>query len=239
MGVVGAALGACSGNNAPGSGQPDTAAVATSPAADSATGAGVAAPASGAVRVLFIGTSLTAGLGLDPEDAYLALVKAKADSAGLAVDVVNAGLSGETSAGALRRADWLLRERADVVVIETGANDGLRGLDIDSTRANIEGLVEKVRTRHPSARIVIAQMEAPPNLGEAYTRRFRDMYREVAEERGLVLMSFPLARVAGVAGLNQSDGIHPNEEGERIVAENVWRVVEPVLREVDRSRPGA
>ena len=237
--MVGAALGACSGNNAPASGQRDTGVAATSPAADSAADGGASAGAGDRARVLFIGTSLTAGLGLDPADAYPSLVKAKADSAGIAIEVVNAGLSGETSAGALRRADWLLREPADVVVIETGANDGLRGLDIDSTRANIEGLVEKVRARHPSARIVLAQMEAPPNLGEAYTRRFRDMYRDVAEARGLVFMPFLLDRVAGVARLNQSDGIHPNEEGERIVAENVWRVVEPVLREVDRGRGGA
>lgn len=235
-----AALGACSGNNAPASGQPDTAVASASPSADSAVGGAAAGSAAAErVRVLFIGTSLTAGLGLDPADAYPALVQAKADSAGLAVEVVNAGLSGETSAGALRRADWLLREPADVVVIETGANDGLRGLDIDSTRANIEGLVAKVRSRHPSARVVLAQMEAPPNLGEEYTRRFREMYREVAEARGLVLMPFLLDRVAGDARLNQPDGIHPNEVGERIVAENVWRVVEPVLREVDRARGGA
>ncbi len=236
--MIGAALGACSGNNdAPAARQGDTGALASAPSADSGTVA--AATGDGRTRVLFLGTSLTAGLGLDPADAFPALVQAKADSAGLSVETVNAGLSGETSAGALRRADWLLREPVDVVVLETGANDGLRGLDIDSTRANIEGIVEKVRARSPGARIVLVQMEAPPNFGEAYTRRFREMFGEVAAARDLVLMPFLLDRVAGVARLNQGDGIHPNEEGERIVAENVWRAVEPVLREVDRGRQGS
>jgi acyl-CoA thioesterase-1 len=179
--------------------------------------------------VLFVGTSLTAGLGLDPDSAYPALIARKADSAGIRVQVTNAGVSGETSAGALRRIDWVLREPADVVVLETGANDGLRGLRVDSTRANIEAVVERIRAAQPTARVVLVQMEAPPNFGTAYTTEFRAMFPAVAEKYQLTLAPFLLDRVAGVASLNQSDGIHPNEAGERIVAENVWRAIRPVL----------
>ena len=207
---------------------------------DSGRGGAVAAPQSQAPgprapvsgpRVVFVGTSLTAGLGLAPEESYPALLQRKADSAGYAARMVNAGLSGETSAGALRRIDWLMREPADVVVIETGANDGLRGLNVDSTRANIEAIVARVRAAQPGARILLAQMEAPPNMGDRYTTAFRAMYPAIARERGLTLVPFLLERVAGVVELNQGDGIHPNEEGEKIVAENVWRVLEPALRE--------
>src|SRR4051812_37432489 len=129
--------------------------------------------------VLIVGTSLTAGLGLDPEEAYPALLQRKADSLGLHVEIVNAGLSGETSAGALRRMDWLLKGPADVVIIETGANDGLRGLDVDSTRANLRAILGKVKAARPAARILLAQMEAPPNLGAKYTSAFHAMYQDV------------------------------------------------------------
>ena len=183
--------------------------------------------------VLIVGTSLTAGLGLDPEDAYPALLQQKVDSAGLHYDVVNAGLSGETSAGALRRIDWLMRGPADVVIIETGANDGLRGLNVDSTRANIRAIIAKVKAARPAARILLAQMEAPPNLGTKYTDAFRAMYQDVARETQVSVMPFLLEGVAGVTRLNQGDGMHPNEQGEQIVANNVWRALEPVLRELD------
>jgi acyl-CoA thioesterase-1 len=185
--------------------------------------------------VLIVGTSLTAGLGLDPEDAYPALLQQKVDSVGLHYEVVNAGLSGETSAGALRRVDWLLRGPADVVIIETGANDGLRGLNVDSTRANLGAIIAKVKTARPAARILLAQMEAPPNLGAKYTEAFRAMYQDVARETGVSVMPFLLEGVAGVSRLNQGDGMHPNEEGEQIVANNVWKALEPVLRELDAA----
>jgi acyl-CoA thioesterase-1 len=187
------------------------------------------------VRVLFVGTSLTAGLGLDPEQAYPAVLQRTADSSGLRVTMVNAGLSGETSAGALRRVDWLLNDRADVVVIETGANDGLRGLDVDSTRANLVGIIRKVREVHPDARILLAQMEAPPNLGTAYTRAFHDAFINVARDEQVTLIPFFLDGIAAVPSLNQSDGIHPNEEGARRAARNMWKTLSPVLRQV----PGA
>ena len=187
----------------------------------------------GRKTVLIVGTSLTAGLGLEPDDAYPAILQRKADSLGLHVDIVNAGLSGETSAGALRRIDWLLRGPADVVVIETGANDGLRGLNVDSTRANLRAIIGKVKAARPAARILLAQMEAPPNLGAKYTTAFRAMYQDVAKEEDVGIMPFLLEGVAGVTRLNQGDGIHPNEEGELIVAANVWAALEPVLRQLD------
>jgi acyl-CoA thioesterase-1 len=184
---------------------------------------------------LIVGTSLTAGLGLDREDAYPALLQRKVDSLGLHFEIVNAGLSGETSAGALRRIDWLLRGPADVVIIETGANDGLRGLNVDSTRANLRALIDKVKAARPAARILLAQMEAPPNLGAKYTAAFSAMYQDVAREAGVSVMPFLLEGVAGVSGLNQPDGVHPNEQGEQIVADNVWSALEPVLRQLDAA----
>lgn len=135
---------------------------------------------------------------------------------------MNAGLSGETSAGALRRADWLLREKPDLVVIETGANDGLRGLDPDSTAANIRALVTKVRAANPSAKILLVQMEAPTNLGGRYTQRFHALYAKVAAAEDVTLLPFLLQGVGGIARLNQGDGIHPTAEGARIAARNIW-----------------
>ena len=181
-------------------------------------------------QLLIIGTSLTAGLGLDPESAYTAILQRKLDSAGVAFRVVNAGFSGETSAGALRRVEWLLRDSAEVVMIETGANDGLRGQDVDSTRATLRAIVRRVKTLLPGATILLAQMESPPNLGERYTTAFRAMFPAVAKEEGVTLVPFLLDRVAGVPEMNQGDGIHPNEAGAKIVADNVFRAVLHVLK---------
>ena len=193
----------------------------------------------GGARVLIVGTSLTAGLGLDPDSAYPAVLQRLADSSGYAVRVVAAGLSGETSAGALRRIDWLLREPAEVVVIETGANDGLRGLQVDTTRANLVALIGKVRAALPGAQVLLAQMEAPPNLGPQYTRNFRDAFLRVAREEAVTLIPFFLEGVAGNASLNQDDGIHPNAAGARIAARNMWKTLGPVLREAGRRRAAA
>jgi len=186
----------------------------------------------GARIVLIEGTSLTAGAGLDPDQAYPSLLQEKVNAAGLPFTVRNAGLSGETSAGALRRLDWLLRGPIDVFVLESGANDGLRGLNLDSLRANLAAVIRGVKEARPSARICLMQMEAPVNLGPAYTRPFHDVYPEVARAEGVTLLPFLLAGVAGQPALNQADGIHPNVQGERIVAETVWRALEPVLRSV-------
>jgi len=144
--------------------------------------------------------------------------------------VVNAGVSGETSAGARRRVDWLLREPVAVLVLETGANDGLRGLPTDSLRANIQAVFDRARAISPSPRLVLVGMRVPPNYGRAYTERFQAIYPELARENGAALVPFLLDRVGGVAQLNQVDGIHPTAEGQRVMAETVWRVLEPVLR---------
>jgi acyl-CoA thioesterase I len=181
--------------------------------------------------ILFVGTSLTAGYGLPEDRAYPALVQEMIDSVGLPFRVVNAGVSGETSAGALRRIDWLLRQPFDVLVLETGANDMLRGQDPDSTRANIENIIDRVRAARPEADVVLAGMLAMPNLGREYGTRFERIYPEVARDRDLPLVPFLLDDVAARPELNLPDGIHPNEEGQRRVAETVWAVLEPVLRD--------
>jgi acyl-CoA thioesterase-1 len=189
------------------------------------------APEGGRGRVVFLGTSLTAGLGVDPSEAYPELLQHKIDSAGLRFVTVNAGVSGETSAGARRRIDWLLREPATVLVIETGANDGLRGLDVDSLAANIQAIVDRARQQSPPPRIILVGMEAPPNYGFAYVRRFRAMYPELAKRNRLPLVPFLLEGVAGVDSLNQADMLHPTAAGQRRVAEMVWPVLEKVLQE--------
>ncbi len=180
--------------------------------------------------IVFVGTSLTAGLGLDPSEAFPALIQNRLDSLHLRWHTLNAGVSGETSAGALRRIEWVLEDRPEILVLETGANDGLRGLDPDSTRANLEAIVRRARALDPGVEIVLAGMEAPPNLGRRYTSRFREIYREVAEREHVRRIPFLLQGVGGVDSLNQGDGIHPNEAGERIVAENVWRELAPLVR---------
>lgn len=181
--------------------------------------------------VLFVGTSLTAGLGVDLSEAYPALIQQKIDAAGLDFVVHNAGVSGETSAGALRRIDWVLRQQpAAVLVVETGANDGLRGLAPGALRNNLEGIIDRAARQDPPPAVVVLGMEAPPNMGQAYTSEFREVYREVAEEKGATYVPFLLSGVAGIDALNQGDGIHPTPAGQRIMAETVWRRLEPVLR---------
>ena len=188
------------------------------------------APVSERPPIVFLGTSLTAGLGLEPEQAYPALIQRKIDSAGLDYRVVNAGVSGETSAGARRRVDWLLREPVSVLVVETGANDGLRGLPPDSLRANIQAVIDRARAIRPEARILLVGMRIPPNYGRTYTQRFESLYPELARENDAELVPFLLDGVGGVPSLNQPDGIHPTAEGQRLMAETVWQVLEPVLR---------
>lgn len=180
--------------------------------------------------IVFLGTSLTAGLGLDPEQAYPAIIQQKLDSARLSYRVVNAGVSGETSAGARRRLDWILRQPVAVLVIETGANDGLRGQDPDSVRANIQAIIDGARSRGPAPRIILGGMEAPPNFGPIYARRFHAIYPDLARANRVAFVPFLLRGVAGVDSLNQADGIHPTAAGQRIVAKNVWTVLEGVLR---------
>jgi acyl-CoA thioesterase I len=179
--------------------------------------------------IVFAGTSLTAGLGLEPDSAYPMLIQRKIDSAGLPFQVVNAGVSGETSSGLLDRLNWLLRGAFDVFVVETGANDGLRGIPASTLKTNLETTLDRVKAQRPEATIILIQMEALPNLGARYTSAFHAVFPAVAREKGVTLLPFLLDGVAGHRGLNQGDGVHPNNAGERIVATNIWRGLEPIL----------
>jgi acyl-CoA thioesterase-1 len=181
--------------------------------------------------ILFVGTSLTAGYGLDPSEAFPALIQERLDAAGLDYRVVNAGVSGETSAGALRRMDWLLRQPVAVLILETGANDGLRGQDPEATRKNIQAIFDRAREQDPAPRLVLVAMEALPNYGREYREKFRAIYPELARANGATLIPFLLEGVAGDPRLNQADGIHPTAGGEKKVAENVWAVLKPILNE--------
>jgi acyl-CoA thioesterase-1 len=179
--------------------------------------------------VVCLGDSLTAGYGLSAEEAWPALIQSRIDAQKLSLRVVNAGVSGDTSAGALRRVDWLLRLPIAVLVVALGGNDLLRGQDPAALRRNLEAIVARVREAHPDARVVIAGMRAPPNLGSRYTQAFEAVYPEVARETRAALVPFLLAGVAGDPELNQVDGIHPTAAGQRIIAETVWRALEPLL----------
>jgi acyl-CoA thioesterase-1 len=208
-----------------------------SPSPAPVRGASPAVAAAPDVRpvVLFVGTSLTAGLGVLPEQAYPALVQRKIDAAGLRYRVVNAGVSGETSAGARRRIGWLLRQKVAVLVLETGANVGLRGQPPEATRDNIQAILDEARRQDPPPRLVLAGMEALPNYGEEYRRRFRTIYPQLAEASGAALVPFLLEGVAGDEHLNQPDGIHPTAEGHERVAENVWKALAPQLNDKNRQ----
>ena len=179
--------------------------------------------------VLFFGDSLTAGYGLSQEEAFPALVEKSLVKAGAKVKVINAGLSGETSAGGLTRIDWILRQPIDVFVLELGANDGLRGLPLDQTKKNLQTIIDKVKEKYPSCKFVMAGMMVPPNMGKEYTSSFQAIFRDLAKKNDGVLIPFLLEGVAGIEKLNQADGIHPNVEGHKIVAVNVARVLTPLL----------
>lgn len=189
----------------------------------------VPAPPESGPSIVFLGTSITAGLGLDPSQAYPAVIQRRLDSLHLRYQVINAGVSGETSAGALGRIDWLLRQKPAILVIETGANDGLRGQDPNATRANIQALIDRVRGQSPKTRIVLAGMRTLPNMGRRYLQEFVKIYPDLARANGLPLIPFILEGVGGVDSLNQADGIHPTPAGQRIVAENVWQVLGPLV----------
>jgi len=184
--------------------------------------AGETANKENARHILFFGTSLTAGYGLDPEEAYPALIQKKIDSAGLNYKVINAGLSGETSAAGKSRIDWLLKQPVSVFVLELGANDGLRGLSVTETEANLQSVIDKVKTKYPDVKLVMLGMQMPPNMGAKYTGDFKAVFGSLAEKNKMVYVPFLLDRVGGVAKLNQEDGIHPTAEGQKILAENVW-----------------
>lgn len=181
------------------------------------------------LNILVLGNSLTAGYGLDPDSAFPQLIQHKIDSLGLNYKVINAGLSGETTSGGLNRLDWLLRQSIDVLILELGANDGLRGIDPQATRGNLQQMIDMTRSKYPEVKIVLAGMKAPPNMGPQYTHEFEVVFEELAMSNGTALIPFLLDKVAGEQELNQPDGIHPTVEGHQIVARNVWEVLEPLL----------
>ncbi|MEL6922762.1 MAG: arylesterase [Bacteroidota bacterium] len=183
-------------------------------------------------KILFYGNSLTAAYGLEPTQGFAHLIQLKIDSLGLDYEVVNAGLSGETTKGGLARIDWILdNNKVDVFVLELGGNDGLRGIDPKASYQNLEQIIQKVQAKHPDVSIVLAGMEAPPNMGTDFTSKFRKMYPELAKQYDAALIPFLLDGVGGIPELNLPDGIHPNVEGHQIVAENIWKVLQPILKQ--------
>jgi acyl-CoA thioesterase-1 len=180
-------------------------------------------------NILFFGTSLTAGYGLDPSEAYPALIQNRIDSLKLPYKVINGGLSGETSAGGKGRIDWLLRQPIDIFVLELGANDGLRGIAVAETTKNLQEIINRVKAKNPNVKFVLAGMQVPPNMGSTYANQFKDMFPKLAEENNMVLIPFLLDKVGGIPKLNQADGIHPTAEGDKILAENVWAKLEGLL----------
>jgi acyl-CoA thioesterase-1 len=187
-------------------------------------------PASGALRhIVFFGNSITAGYGLDPSETFTTLIRRRIDSLKLPYGVVNAGLSGETSAGGLGRIDWVLRQPVDVFVLELGGNDGLSGISLKETSKNLQEIIDKVKQKYPDASLVLAGMEIPPNLGARYSKEFHDLFPRLAKKNNTCLIPFLLDGVGGVDSLNQRDGIHPNAKGEKIVAENAWKVLKTII----------
>lgn len=181
--------------------------------------------------ILFFGDSLTAGLGLDPNEAFPAVIQQKLDSLNLEYEVVNAGLSGETTASGKNRVSWVLNQEVDIFVLELGANDGLRGIPLEETRKNLQEIIDTVKEKDPQTRILLTGMQIPPNMGPEYTAEFQAIFPELAEQNQIEMIPFLLEGVAGEPELNQGDGIHPTVEGHRIVAGNVWEVLKPMVVE--------
>ncbi|WP_343523864.1 arylesterase [Pedobacter sp.] len=180
-------------------------------------------------NILFFGTSLTAGMGLDPSEAYPAVIQNKIDSLKLPYKVINGGLSGETSAGGKGRIDWLLKQPVAIFVLELGANDGLRGLPVAQTTKNLQDIIDRVKAKYPDAQLVLAGMQVPPNMGAKYAADFKNIFPVLAKKNNMKLIPFLLDKVGGVPELNQADGIHPTAEGDKILAENVWVVLKDLL----------
>lgn len=179
--------------------------------------------------IVFFGNSLTAGYGLDMSEAFPARIQDKIDSMDMPYTVVNAGVSGETSAGGNSRVDWILKQPVDIFVLELGGNDGLRGIPISETKKNLQNIIDKVKAKNPDVKIVLAGMQIPPNMGKRYTTEFRNMYPDLARKNNTALVPFILEGVGGRAEMNLDDGIHPTAEGHRVLANNVWSVLQPLL----------
>lgn len=183
--------------------------------------------------ILFFGNSLTAGYGLDPDQAFPALIQKKLDSLGYNYQVINAGLSGETTASGNTRLDWVLeRQPVDIFILELGGNDGLRGISPDETRKNLDNIIEKIRAVNPEIEIILAGMEAPPNMGPEFTTQFRQVFKDLSQHKNVELIPFLLEGVAGESELNLSDGIHPTAKGHQIVAENIWKILKDKIEQV-------
>lgn len=180
-------------------------------------------------NILIFGNSLTAGLGVEPEEAFPAIIEDKIDSLGLPYKVTNAGLSGETTAAGKARIDWILKQKVDVFVLELGANDGLRGIPVSETENNLQSIVDQVKAKYPEAKLIMTGMQVPPNMGAKYASEFSVIFKKIANKNNMALVPFLLENVGGVPKLNQSDGIHPTAEGHKILAENVWAVLQEVL----------
>lgn len=179
--------------------------------------------------ILFLGDSLTSGYGLSAEVAFPAVIQAKIDSLGLGYEVVNAGISGETTSAGLSRMNWMLKRRIDVLVIELGANDGLRGVPLKVTRQNLQAIIDSSRKAYPKVNVVLAGIQVPPNLGPEYTSEFKEIFPDLATKNKVALIPFLLEGVGGIQEFNLADGIHPTVAGHRKVAENVWKVLGPLL----------
>ena len=179
--------------------------------------------------IVFLGNSLTAGYGVMPTESFPSLIQAKIDSLHLPYKVVNAGISGETSADGFGRIDWVLRQPIDILILELGGNDGLRGIPMSETEKNLQSIIHTVSQKFPNCKIVLAGMEIPPNMGKTYTSEFRVVFRKLAKLNKTFLIPFLLAGVGGVQELNQPDGIHPNAEGHKLVADNVWTILKPLM----------
>jgi acyl-CoA thioesterase-1 len=181
-------------------------------------------------NILFFGNSLTAGYGLDnPADAFPGLIQKRIDSLKLPYKVINAGLSGETTAGGKNRIDWLLKQKVDVFVLELGANDGLRGIPVTETSKNLQDIMDRVKAKYPDSKQVLVGMQVPPNMGGAYASSFRNVFEDLAKKNEVPFVPFLLEGVGGIRDLNQADGIHPTAKGHKIVAENVWLVLKGIL----------
>jgi acyl-CoA thioesterase I len=185
-------------------------------------------------RIVFLGDSITAGFGIDGIDAFPALIQRNIDSLSLPFTVVNAGISGDTSTGGLKRLPWLLRNSIDILILELGGNDGLRGVDLKLTYRNLADIIMTTKKTYPGSRIIIAGMQVPPNLGQTYTAEFRSIFPRLAEETDSELIPFLLESVGGIRSLNQPDQIHPTAEGHRIIAATVWKTLLPVLKSIQQ-----
>jgi acyl-CoA thioesterase-1 len=215
------------GNNSP---DKDGVNKASANAADtSRTNEATTAPKDSTKNIVFFGNSLTAGFGVDPSEAFPARIQEKIDSLSLPYKVINGGLSGETTAGGKERIDWLLRQRVDVFVLELGGNDGLRGIPVTETAKNLQIILDRVKAKYPAAKLMLAGMQVPPNMGSKYAGEFRTVYKQLADKNHIALVPFLLEGVGGIPDLNQPDGIHPTPKGHRIVAENVWEVLKGML----------